>query len=328
MRTSQRQTLAIAVVAATALAAVAAPAAAQEKFPTKPIRLVASTTAGSQPDGIARMIGQKLSESWGRPVVIDNRPGGQGVLAATTVAKAAPDGHTLLYALPNFAISAALQSSLPYNPVKDFAPITQIGFSTNVLVAGAGVGVKSVKDLVALAKAQPGKLIFASSATGSASHLTGARFNHITGIRIVHVAYKGGPDATIELLAGRGHYHVGTMGVVLPFIKEGKLVALGVTTPQRAPVLPDVPALGEILSEFKRPETSHGLLAPAGTPRRIVNQINREITRILELPDVRERLESIAFVTAPTTPEEYGKVLPAQIDTLNKLVSDAGLRPK
>ena len=236
MRASQRRRFA--TVVATGVALAAAPGisqAQQSSYPSKPIRLVSSTTPGSQPDGIARMIGQKLSESWGRPVVIDNRPGAQGMLAAGMVAKAAPDGHTLLYVLPNFSISAALQPSLPYDPVKDFAGVIQIGFSTNVLVVTPTLGAKSVKDLVAIAKAQPGKIIFASSATGSAGHLTGARFNFITGIKVVHVAFKGGPDATLEILAGRSHYHVGTMGVTLPFIREGKLVALGVTTPQRAP---------------------------------------------------------------------------------------------
>ena len=274
------------------------------------------------------MIGQKMSENWGQPVVIDNRPGGGGTLAATMVAKAAPDGHTLLYALPNFAISVALQPSVPYDPFKDFAGATQIGITTNVLVASPALGVKSVKDFIALAKAQPGKLIFASSATGSASHLTGARFNFIAGIKVVHVAFRGGPDAMIEVLAGRSHYHVGTMGVTLPFIKEGKLVALAVASPQRASVLPDVPALGETMSEFKRPETSHGLLAPAGTPRPILNQLSKEIARILDIPDVKERTQSISYVTAPTTPEEYDKLRRAQIEGLSKLVRDAGLRPK
>jgi len=171
-------------------------------------------------------------------------------------------------------------------------------------------------------------LIIASSATGSASHLTGARFNFIAGIKVVHVAFKGGPEATIEVLAGRSHYHVGTMGVTLPFIMEGKLVALAVTSPQRAPVLPDVPALGETMSEFKRPETSHGLLAPAGTPRTILNQISKEIARILDLPDIKERIQAISFVPAPGTPEEYNNILRAQIETLSILVRDAGLRPK
>lgn len=328
MQASQRPMFAIAVVTGVALAAAPAFAQAAQNFPSKPIRLVASTTAGSQPDTIARTIGQKMSESWGWPVVIDNRPGAGGTLAGSTVAKAAPDGHTLLYALPNFAISAVLQPTLPYDPLKDFAGAAHIGISTNVLVASPALGVKSVKDLIALARAQPGKFIFVSSPTGSAAHLTGARFNFITGIKAVHVAFRGGPEATIEVLAGRANYHVGTMGVTLPFIKEGKLVALAVTSPQRAPVLPDVPALGETLAEFTRPETSHGLLAPAGTPRPILNQISKEIARILDLPDVRERLQGISYVPAPSTPEEYNKILRAQIETLSKLVRDAGLRPK
>ena len=319
-----------AIVATTSVVFAVAPllAQAQQKYPNKPIRIVVSTTAGGQPDALARIIAHKMSENWGQPVVIDNRPGAGGILAASMVAKAAPDGHTLLYALPNFVITVALQPSVPYDPFKDFVAIGQIGISTNILVASPALGAKSVKDLIALAKAQPGKLIFASSATGSASHLTGARFNFAAGIKVVHVAFKGGPDATIEVLAGRSHYHVGTMGVTLPFIKEGKLTALAVTSPQRAPALPDVPALGETMSEFTRPDTSHGLLAPAGTPRPILNQLSKEIARILELPDVKERVQSISYVAAPSTPEEYDKILRAQLEGLNKLVRDAGLRAK
>jgi len=328
MHAMQELRFVTAIFAGVALAAAPGMVQAQQAFPSKPVRLVISTTAGSQPDGIARMLAQKMSETWGRPVVLENRPGAGGVLAAALVAKATPDGHTLMYSLPNFAISPVLQQSVPYDPLKDFAGISQIGFSTNVLVAAPALGAKSVSDLVALAKAQPGKLICASSATGSASHLTGARFNFINGIKVVQVAFKGGPDATIEILGGRAHYHVGTMGVVLPFVREGKLVALGVTTPNRASALPDVPTLGESMPEFKRPETSHAILAPAGTPRPIVNQVNKEIARILDLPDVRERLQGIDFVTAPTTPEEYSKILRAQLETLAKLVADAGLRPK
>jgi tripartite-type tricarboxylate transporter receptor subunit TctC len=308
------------------LAALSGTALAQ--FPTKPVRLVVSTTAGSQPDSLARLFGQKLSESWGQPVVVDNRPGAQGTLAATPVSKAAPDGHTLLYALPNFAIGAVLQSNLPYDPLKDFTGITQIGFTTNVLVVTPTLGVKTVNDFIALAKGQPGKFIFGTSPTGSAAHLSGARFNVVAGIKAVHVAFKGGPEATIEVLAGRIHYHVGTMGVLLPFVKDGKLVALAVLSPQRASALPDVPALGETLSEFKRPDTSHGLLAPAGTPRAVVNRINKEMARVLVLPDVKERTQAISYVVDASTPEEYNQILRAQIKALTKLVSDAGLRPK
>ena len=318
----------IQVIVVAVLMAVASPAQGQPKYPDKPIRVILGTTAGSQPDMLTRMIAQKMSENWGQAVVVDNRAGAGGTLAAATVAKAAADGYTLLYAIPNFTISRALQASVPYDPVKDFAHISQIGMTTNVLVASPSLGVRSVKELIAQAKAQPGKLIFATSAVGSASHLTGARFNLIAGIKVVQVAYKGGPEAIIEVLGGRAHYHLGTMGVILPFIKEGKLVGLGVTTPQRAPVLPDVPALGELMAEFKRPETTHGLLAPARTPRAIVNQLNKEIARIFGLPDVKERVQSIAFVVAPTTPEEYATIVRDQVATLGKLVVDAGLKPK
>jgi tripartite-type tricarboxylate transporter receptor subunit TctC len=206
--------------------------------------------------------------------------------------------------------------------------IAQIGMSTNVLVASPASGIKSLNDLVSLAKAQPDKLVHASSSAGSASHLTGARINYITGIKVKNVAFKGGPEATIELLAGRASYHVGTMGVCLPFIKEGKLVPLGVTTPKRASVLSDVPTLGELMAEFKRPETTHGLVAPAGTPRPILEQISKQLAGILELPDIKERMENINYLIAHTTPDEYKNILRAQVEGLTALVLAAGLKPK
>ena len=310
------------------LAALLCGAAHAQSYPVKPIRVVVSTTAGSQPDMLARMFGQKMSENWSQPVIVDNRPGAQGTLAATPVSKAAPDGYTLLYALPNFTIGTALQSNLPYDPLKDFAGITQIGFTTNVIVVNPALGPRNLADFIALAKSQPGKLIFGTSPTGSAAHLSGARFNVVAGIKAVHVAFKGGPEATIEVLAGRIQYHIGTLGVLLPFIKDGRLTALAVTSPQRTPALPDVPALGETLAEFKRPETSHGLLAPAGTPRAVISQLNKEMARILALPDVRQRTQDIGYVVDPSTPEEYNKIVRGQIQTLAQLVRDAGLKPK
>ena len=319
---------ALAVVAVVLWATVPHDAQAQQDYPNKPIRVVISTTPGGQPDTIVRLIGQKMGANWGQPVVIDNRPGGGGILAATMAARAAPDGYTLFYALPNFVITSVLQPNAPYEPLKDFTPVSHIGTSTNVLVASPSLGARSVKDFIAVAKSRPGKLIFASSATGSASHLTGARFNHIAGIKVVHVAFKGGPDATIEVLAGRSHYHVGTMAVVLPFVQEGKLVALAVTSEKRAAVLPDVPALGETMPEFSRPDTSHGFLVPDGTPRAIIDKLSKETARILNLPDFRERMQAISYITASSTPAEYGTILRGQIAALSKLADDAGLRPK
>ena len=315
------------VVTGVAIAAAPGSAQVQQKFPSKPVRILVSNPAGSQGDTLARMISQRLSETWGRPVVVDNRTGALGTLAAGTVAKSTPDGHTLLFTA-GLAINAAMQPSLPYDSVKDFAGVTQIGFGTQVLVVAPALGVKSVNDLIALAKAQPGKIIYGSSAVGTGSHLNGARFNLAAGIKVVTVAFKGGPEATIELLGGRTHFSSVTLFSALPFINDGKLLALAVATPQRSPLMPEVPALAETLPDFKRPENSTGLFAPAGTPRPILNQISKDVARILDLPDIKERLQVIGYIPAPTAPEELDKIHREQIETLSKLGRDAGLRPK
>ena len=322
------QRVALAAVVLTDLVLPVADGAHAQSFPSRPIRLVVPAIAGSQADTVSRMIGQKMTESWGAAVVIDNRAGAGGTLAAAIVAKAAADGHTLLFTLPNFAISAVLQPQLPYDPAKDFAGVTHLGVSTNVLVGSPALGVKSVAELIALAKGQPGKLVFASGSAGSAGHLSALRFCLAAQIKVIHVSFKGVPEATIEVLGGRANLHLGTMGVTLPFIKEGKLSALAVTTPSRAPVLPEVPALAETLPEFKRPETSQGLLAPAGVARPVLEKISKEVARILYLPDVKERLQSFGYMIAPSTPDEYGALLRTQIETLSTVTKEVGLRPK
>src|SRR4029453_9022888 len=174
-------------------------------------------------------------------------------------------------------------------PVKDFAGVTQIGFGTQVLVAAPALGVRSVQDFIALAKAQPGKIIYGSSPVGTGSHLNGARFALAAGIKVVTVAFKGGPEATIEVMAGRTHFSSVTLFSALPFVQDGKLLALAVATPQRSPLLPEVPALAETMPDFKRPENSTALLAPAGTPRPILVQISKDVARVLDLPDMKER---------------------------------------
>lgn len=310
------------------LLAAPAGAPAQPAYPSKPIRMVVSATPGSQPDMVARIIGQKLNEAWGQPVVADNRAGAQGSIAVHAVARAAPDGYTLLYVPPSFAINTVLMANLPYDSFKDLTPVAHVGASTNVLAAHPSLGAKSVPELVALAKSQPDKLVLTSSTPGSAGYVSGARFNLITGIKALHVPFKGANDATIEVVAGRAHYHIGTMQGVLPFVREKKLVALAVTSPQRSPLLPDVPALGEMLIEFSRPETSHGVLVPAATPRAIVLKLNAQIVRILGLPDVKEKLAAISFAVTPSTPEEYASILRSQVEALKKVVQDAGMQVK
>jgi tripartite-type tricarboxylate transporter receptor subunit TctC len=197
-----------------------------------------------------------------------------------------------------------------------------------VLVIAPTLGVKTVNEFIALGRAQPGKLLYGSSAVGTGSHLNGARFALAAGIKVVTVAFKGGPEATIEVMAGRTHFSSVTLFSALPFIRDGKLVGLAVATPQRSPLLPDVPALAETMPDFKRPENSTGAFAPAGTPRPILGQIGKEVARVLDLADIKERLLGMGYVPAPTTPEELDRIHREQIETIARVSRDIGLRPK
>jgi len=299
---------------------------AQQKYPTKPIRLVVAFTAGGTPDTLARLIGPRLSETFGQSIVIENRPGAGGTIAANIVAKAAPDGYTLLATSPAFAVSAALQPSLPYDPLRDFSGVSNIGYSTTGLVVAPSLGIKSAKELIALGHAQPGKILFGSAGAGSATHMNAERFRFAAGIKAVHVGFKGQPEFLIEIIAGRVHFGMAGLGPSLGLIKDGRLLLLAVV-PNRTPLLPEVPALSEILPGAGR-DGSQMWLAPAGTPRAILQQLSREMARILELPEVRERLQSVAFHIAPSTPGETDRMVRNDIAAFNKLVRDAGLRAR
>jgi tripartite-type tricarboxylate transporter receptor subunit TctC len=310
--------------------AVAAPCVAQtqqKKYPSKSVRIVVGFSPGSATDITARMIGPKLSEMWGQPVVIENRSGAGSTLASAMVAQATPDGHTLLVVSTSFAITAVLQKNLPYDALKDFRGVTQIGASTGALMVAPSLGVKSVKELIALAQERPGKILFGSAGTGSGIHMTAERFNMLAGINVVHVPYRGQPEMIIDILGGRIHYGIPGLGPALPFIREGRLLPLAVVNPKRSALLPDVPALVEILPGFER-DASHALLAPARTPTRIVNQISKDVARLLELPDVKERMQAIAFEPGPTTPEEYDQIIRSQLEIFTKVAKAAGLIAK
>jgi tripartite-type tricarboxylate transporter receptor subunit TctC len=317
----------MAAVAVVMLAAMSPnPAHAQQKYPSKPIRLVVAFTAGGTPDTLARLIGPRLAESLGQPVIIENRPGAGGALAANIVAKAAPDGYTLLATSPGFSVVAALQPNLPYDPLKDFAGVANIGFSTNALVVAPSLGIKTAKELIALGHAQPGKVFFGSAGAGSATHINAERFRLAAGIKAVHVGFKGQPEFLIEIVAGRVQFGMAGLGPAIGLIKDGRLLLLAVV-PSRTPLFPEVPALAEILPGAGR-DGYQAWLAPAGTPRVILQQISKEVSRILALPDVRERLQSVAFHIAYGTPEETDKSLRVDIAAFNKLVRDAGLRAR
>jgi tripartite-type tricarboxylate transporter receptor subunit TctC len=216
-------------------------------------------------------------------------------------------------------------TDLPYDPLKDFAGITRIGIGTGVLVVSPALGVKSVQEFIAYAQARPGKILMGSSGAGSSTHMSGERFRFGAGIKSVHVGFKGVPEFLVEIMAGRIHFAIGGLSTALPPIREGKVLALAVTTPERSTALPDVPALPEVLPGWTR-EGASALLAPAGTPRPILRKISKEVGRILLLPDVKERMLSFGFVPDPCTPEEHEQFLRAQIETFSGIVRLAGLR--
>ena len=328
MLTIHGTTFVAAIAVGVAVAAPPSLAQAQQNFPTKPVRIVVPSAAGGPPDIVARLIGPKMSESWGQPVVVENRPGAGSMIGTSIVAKATPDGYTLLLNTGAFAVNAALQPNLPYDPRKDFAGVTGISSGTLALVVPPALGVKSVKDLIAFGKAQPGKIHFGSAGAASFVHLWGEAVRLAAGIKAVHVGFKGAPQAAIEVLAGRVHYAVLNLSVVLPMVKEGKLLALAVSSPQRSALLPDVPTMAETLPELQRPEGGMGLLTPAGTPHPIRSQISKEIARVLDLPDIKERLQAMGSTPVPSTPDEHDKFMRAQIETISKLVVDAGLKTK
>ena len=313
-------------IVAAGLIATSGVAQAQQKFPGKPIRLVAPA-AGNAADIVARLIGPKMSGTWKQPVVVENRAGAGGTLAAGVIAKAAPDGHSLLLISSQFALGAALHSNLPYQPLKDFAGVSQIGYNTNVLLTSTALSVKSIKDLIALAQAQPGKMLFSSGGAGSNNHMTAELFRFHAGIKAAHVGFKSGSEALIEVLAGRVHYCMASTTTALPFIKDGRLQALGVTTQRRSPLLPNVPAIMEIVPGFKS-DASYGLYAPAGTPRPVLHQISKEVARISELPDIKEQFQSLGMTPAFSTPEELDRILREQIAMFSVVVKDIGLRAK
>ena len=311
---------------ATGIVVAAAPGGAALNYPTKPIRMIVPFTAGSATDLIARRIAPKMSDHWNQQVVVDNRGGGGGTLATGIVANAAPDGYTLLVHSIAFAMNAALYSKLPYDPLKDFAPVSQILISTSLLVVAPSLGVKSVKELIALAKQKPGQLNYASSGVGSGTHLNGEQFRFAAGIDVVHVPYKGVPEPLIDTMTGRIHYFLSPLVPALPFIRDGRLLPLAVSTARRTPVLPDVPTIAEAALPGYEFQAWFGVFAPAGTPRPVVNQISREIARVVELPDIRKQMLNQGEEGKSSTPEEFAQFVRAEIEKISRIVKLAGIR--
>jgi tripartite-type tricarboxylate transporter receptor subunit TctC len=300
-----------------------------QSFPTKPIRWVVPFAPGGSTDTLARTLAVKLSEVLGQQVVIDNRAGASGNIGMEIVARAPADGHTILLGyIANVAIAPSLYEKLPFDPVKDYEPITLLATSPNVLVAHPTVAAKNLKELIALAKSQPGKLNYASASIASVGHLTGELLNDLAGIKMTHVAYKGSGQAVTDLLGGHIQLMFSGFSSTLPHIKSGKLRALAQTGEKRSPALPDVPTIAE--SGFPKFEATawYGVHAPAKTPKPIVNRLNAELVKALKLPDVSERLGSLGFEIAATTPEHYGNYIRSEIKKWAKVVKASGAKPE
>ncbi len=296
-------------------------------YPTRPIRIVVPFTPGSATDIIARIFGPRLLESWGLPVVIDNRPSAGGIIAFQIVAEAAPDGHTLTATGSNFAGSAALYAGrLSYDPVRDFAGVTQVATTPLILVVPSSLGAMTVKELIALAKERPGQINFGSSGIGSGPHYGAELFNLTAGIKAVHVPYRGSPEVITDMMAGRIQYFLSPIVAATAMIKSGKVMALGVTTVQRVPALPDVPTIAEAALPGFEYEGWYGFLAPAKTPRKIINRLAAEIGRIADLPDVRERIAAQGASAKRSTPEAFDKLVRDEINTRIKVWKAAGVK--
>jgi tripartite-type tricarboxylate transporter receptor subunit TctC len=313
---------------AVVLLAVPAPPAIAQEYPAKPVRLVIGFSAGSGVDVSARVIAQKLNEDWKHPVVADNRAGAGGTIAAGIVAKANPDGYTLICVSASHVIAPSLYAKLPYDTLKDFTGITTTVSLPNVLVVAPSLGVKSAQELVARAKAKPGQLLFSSGGVGSGTHFAAELFKSLAAIDVGHVPFKGIPEALTETMTGRVQFTMSPMSSVLPQVKAGKVVALAVAPAQRSAALPDVPTLAEAGITGYSWDTWFGLLAPARTPRALVKKLNADVTRILVLPDVKERWNAMGAEPLPIAPEAFDRYIAGQVALIAKLAKAAGIKPE
>jgi tripartite-type tricarboxylate transporter receptor subunit TctC len=310
------------------LAAFTLAAHAQAPYPNRPVRIVVPFPAGGTTDILARAVAQKLTESTGQPVVVDNRPGAAGNIGAELVAKAPPDGYTLLMGtVGTHAINASLYPKMPYDHVKDFVPIILVAGVPNVLVINPSVPVNSVQELIAYAKANPGKLNFASSGSGTSIHLSGELFKTMTGVSMAHIPYKGSAPALVDLTGGQVQLMFDNLPSALALIKAGKLKALAVTSTQRASVLPDVPTVAESGLPGFEASSWFGLLAPAGTPKDVIIKINGEVAKWLATPEAKEKLASQgAIVAAGLTPDDFARHIAAETTKWSKVVKDSGAK--
>ena len=307
------------------LAAAAVPDAVAQAYPSKPIRIIALSSPGSGPDIVGRLIGSRLTEAWGQQAIVDPRPAATGIVGAEIASKAAPDGHTMVIVTSQAVIVSVMYEKLPFNLIRDFAPITMVASTPFILAVHPAVPAASIQELVALARSKPGSLHYGSGGSGSPPHLSAEIFKSMTGTDMLHVPYKGVTPAMIDAVAGQVQMLISVIPAVLPTIKSGRLRALGVTSAKRTALVPDVPTIAETVPGYEFIGW-YSLFAPANTPSGIINKLNAEIVKGLNTPEFRERFVALGAEPSTSTPQALAAYLREQTEKMRKAVRDSGAR--
>ena len=308
-----------------ALCVPVAQAATAENYPARPIRIVVPTGAGGITDILARIVGQRLGEGLGQPVIVDNRPGASGIVGSDIVAKSVPDGYTLLMVYPSHPVNPSLHAKMPYDTLRDFAPITMVSAVTLVLIVNAALPARNLQELIAMAKEQPGRLNYGSVGSGSLGHLGAEIFRSLAGVNVTHVAYKSAPQVATALLSGEVAMFFDTPITVLPQARAGKVRALGVSTRTRLAVLPDVPPIAEVVPGYEVLGWN-GILAPAGTPPAIIERLNAETVKVLRTPAVIALLATHGVEPIGNTPQQFSAIVRADLEKWAKVIKEAGIK--
>lgn len=298
---------------------------AADSYPSRPIRLVVPYGAGGNADILGRIIGGRLAEVLGQPVVIDNRPGASGMLGSEIVARAAPDGHTLLWVANGHATNPVVMKHMPFDPLKDLASVSLVSSTPMLLVVANSLPADTMKTLIAYAKTRPGQINYATSSVGSPNHLAAELLNLMAGISLTHVPYKTTPQATTDVIAGHMHSAMASLTSVLPHVRSGKLKALGTTGPKRSALAPEVPAIAETVAGYQA-NIWNGLIVPAATPRAIVERLNQVVAQQLKLPEVRERFVAIGAEVLTSTPREFDTFIRSEMAKWDKVIRVSGMR--
>ncbi len=305
---------------------ITSPAAAD--YPSKPIRVVVPSSPGGGIDALARIIGPKLTETWGKSVIVDNRAGAGGVIGSEIVARASPDGYTILIVAGGYTLNPSLYAKLPYDTIKDFERVSLVACAPNLLVVHSSVPVKTVKELIAFAKAKPNFLNYASSGVGTTSYLSGEMMKVMAGVEMIHVPYKGAGLSNAAAIAGQVHFIFSAPHAMIPHVKTERVRALGVTSARRLPLIPEVPTIAEAGLPGFDINSCYGVLVPAKTPRPIVDKLNTEVVRILRIPEIRVQLENQSFEVIASSPDEYTNFTKSDMARWAKALKQAGIKPE